>query len=147
MATPGPWKQVFLHTGSQAPCSLATMPCFLPELSWTKEPSGDLPLSWRATTGALSETLGGVEVGRRGAVRRGSGTSRAPELHLRGTPCLLGTWQDAMGAQLRTEAEKFGGGRGGCRTEREDEETGKPASYHEGKCYKPRANLDHRGGA
>ena len=79
-------------------------------------------------------------------MRRGSGTSRAPALHLPGTPCLLGTRQDAKGAQLRSEAEKFGGGQSGCRTEREEEETGKPACYPEGKCYKPHANLDHRGG-
>ena len=81
-------------------------------------------------------------------MRRGSGNSRAPALHLPRTGrCMLGTWQDAKGAQLRTLAEKFGGGRRGCRTEREEEETGKPASYPEGKCYKPHANLDHRGGA
>ena len=121
MAAPGAWRLGFRLPGSQAPYNLAPQPCFLPWYAWAKEPWVDLPLSCGATTGALSETLGGLEVGRRGAGRMDSGTCRAPALHLPGTLCILGTWQDAEGAQLRTEAGKFGGGRGGCQTEKEEE--------------------------
>lgn len=57
MASQGPWRRGFPRPGSQAPCSLEPLCCFLPELPWTRSP-GEACLGGADNTGALSEPQG-----------------------------------------------------------------------------------------